>query len=438
MDLTFDEPLDAALDAALDGALDGAHDQTLDAAVDPALQHPNELPEVASSGGIDLARLHATPPSDGVPVLARVEAEGHVPKNDVADGVPVAAHDDGSEAALPSSLPPSLPSSLLSSRSDGIAAPAGPFSEREARASERAATSEEPARASVEAEPGAGFGRPTDEELLLAWRAGDLVAGERLWRRHAAAIQRFYRNKVARAVANDLTQRSVEACLRARDRIQSFRAYLLSVATRQLFDYIRNERRKRQRDADLETLAIDEAMPSPEEWVGTKREKRILLRALRRIPVIYQVVLELYYWEQLTQNEIAQVLGWPPGTVRTRIGKARRLVRAQIEGLCRSHEERLSTIDSFEQWAARTYHAVPTFSQSGPIDRDEVPPDDDLVSDEAQPSARMARGSMQFAAVGEGTVDAMISDGPDRGNAGEGDGGEGDGGADPRRPPSRR
>ncbi len=376
----------------------GTFDQTLDHTLD-------ELPEVASSGGVTLPPDHPVPHSDGVPVEARAEVASHLPKNDVADGVPVASgHDE-------SSIAPRRESERLSELSQA-----------------------------------SSLGRPSDEELLDAWRAGDVASGERLWRRHAAAVQRFYRNKVPCAVANDLTQRSVEACLRARDRITSFRAYLLGVAARQLFEYIRSERRKRQRDADLETLAIDEAMPSPEEWVGTKREKRILLRALRRIPVIYQVVLELYYWEQLTQNEIAQVLVWPPGTVRTRIGKARRLVRAQLESLCRSHEERLSTIDTFEQWAARTHHAIPAYAaqgQSGPIDRDEVPPDDDLLGDDepdAPSEGRMARGSMQFSAVSEASVDEALADGPQRrgGGSGDGDGGEGESGAGARRSPRPR
>jgi RNA polymerase sigma-70 factor (ECF subfamily) len=194
--------------------------------------------------------------------------------------------------------------------------------------------------------------------LLLAWRGGDLRSGQRLWRRHSDSVRRFFRNKVPWAVALDLTQRTVEACLRAQDRIRSFRSYVLGVATRQLFDYLRSERRQKLHDVDLETLIIEDTVTSAEDWVGAKREKRVLLRALRRLPLPLQLVLELRYWEQLSDRDIADVLAWPQGTVKTRISTGKRALRAQIKLLTQTPEQLLSTIDTFEQWAARTRKLV--------------------------------------------------------------------------------
>lgn len=193
-----------------------------------------------------------------------------------------------------------------------------------------------------------------DDALLLAWRAGDLRSGQLLWRSHLESVQRFFRNKVPWAVALDLSQRTVEACLRAQDRIRSFRSYVLGVATKQLFEYLRTERRKQRHDVDLETMVLDDTTLGPEEWVGAKRERRVLLRALRRLPLPLQLVLELRYWEQLSDRDIAEVLGWPAGTVKTRIATGKRALRVQVERLVASPEQLLSTLDSFDQWAART------------------------------------------------------------------------------------
>lgn len=230
-----------------------------------------------------------------------------------------------------------------------------------------------------------GGRRPSDEELLLAWRQGDARSGQRLWRRHSDSVRRFFRNKVPWAVALDLTQRTVEACLRAQDRIRSFRSYVLSVATRQLFDHLRSEHRKKQRDSDLETLVIEDTVASPEEWVGAKREKRVLLRALRRLPLPQQLVLELRYWEQLSDRDIADVLAWPLGTVKSRLSTGRLALHGQVKTLAASPEQLRSTLDTFDQWAARTRKLVVAVAP---------PEQGDGTPEELAPDGELADGSM--------------------------------------------
>ncbi len=56
---------------------------------------------------------------------------------------------------------------------------------------------------------------------------------------------------------------------------------------------------------------------------------RLLLAALREIPLEYQVLLEPYNWEQLATAEIAEVLEIPGGSVRRRLVRARELVEAK-------------------------------------------------------------------------------------------------------------
>jgi len=195
----------------------------------------------------------------------------------------------------------------------------------------------------------------SDDELLAAWQAGDGKSGELLWKRHSRSVQRFFRNKVPWAVAMDLAQRTLERALRLQQPVHSLRGYLLGIAKNQLFDYLRDEQRKQRRDADLETLVIDDTVESPEAWVGAKREKRVLLHALRRMPLPIQLVLELRYWERLSDGEVAEVLDLSIGTVKSRIRTGQVGLRKEITRLVSSPQQLQSTLDSLEQWASRTH-----------------------------------------------------------------------------------
>lgn len=195
--------------------------------------------------------------------------------------------------------------------------------------------------------------RRTDDDLLSAWYAGDAKAGEVLWDRHSRSVLRFFRNKVPWPVATDLAQRTIERGLRLRQPVVSFRCYLLGIARHQLLDHLRAEQRKRRREDELAQLVIEDLVGSPEDRMVAKRERRLLLRALRRLPLVLQIVLELRYWEQLSGLEIAEVMEVPLGTVKSRILAGRSALRQLLEELADSPEELRSTLDSLDGWAAR-------------------------------------------------------------------------------------
>jgi RNA polymerase sigma factor (sigma-70 family) len=174
-----------------------------------------------------------------------------------------------------------------------------------------------------------------------------------LWDRHSRSVLRFFRNKVPWPVATDLAQRTIEHGLRLRQPVASFRCYLLGIARHQLLDHLRAEQRKRRRDDELAQLVIEDVAGSPEDWMVAKRERRLLLRALRRLPLVLQIVLELAYWEQLSGPEIAEVMEVPLGTVKSRILAGRAALRQLIEDLAASPHELRSTLDSLDGWAAR-------------------------------------------------------------------------------------
>jgi RNA polymerase sigma factor (sigma-70 family) len=194
---------------------------------------------------------------------------------------------------------------------------------------------------------------PTDAELLERWRSGDKSAGEELFERHFDSIARFFRNKVDHGI-DDLIQRTFLACVESRDKFRgdsSFRTYLFGVAHNVLGKHFRSKKRHGDK-IDFGVTSVHDLGPSPSVVVAQHREQRMLLEALRRIPLELQVVLELYYWEKLTAGEVASVVGVPEGTARTRIRRARQLLEQEMGKLSESADLLHTTIANLDNWAA--------------------------------------------------------------------------------------
>jgi len=191
-----------------------------------------------------------------------------------------------------------------------------------------------------------------DLDLLKRWRNGDEAAGQRLFRRHTDTLYRFFQNKIASG-AEDLMQQTLLACLQNQDQYEqrsSFRSYLLGVARYQLFDYYR---RNKVDTAHLElgTVTVQDLALSPSSQVVQARENRLLLEALRRLPINLQIALELSYWEDLSGPELAEILEVPLNTAYSRLRRAKQLLKEQLEWLTTSGEELEVTQTDLVQWA---------------------------------------------------------------------------------------
>lgn len=198
--------------------------------------------------------------------------------------------------------------------------------------------------------------RPNDETLLRAWQSGDDAAAERLVRRHFAAVHRFFNSKLP-AQAEDLTQRTFQACVESADRWRgegSFRTYVLGIARLQLMQALRKRHRHEKLFDPMELslqAVIDDAVPSPTGLVAGRQAERLLLAALRRIPLDFQITVELFYWEQLPIEDIARILEVAVGTVKSRLGRARQMLREQLEALDADPDVARTTVTDLEHWA---------------------------------------------------------------------------------------
>ncbi|WAS95473.1 RNA polymerase sigma factor [Nannocystis punicea] len=192
----------------------------------------------------------------------------------------------------------------------------------------------------------------SDIELFRAWRAGERQAGSVLFARHFDSIYRFFRNKVDGEV-EDLVQRTFVACVEGRERFReesSFRTYLFAVAHNLLRDHLRRKKRAAEQ-LDLEEVSVVDLGASPLSFLAAHAEERVLLHALRRIPVASQIILELYFWEQMTGPEIGAFLGVIEDTARSRIRRAKLQLEAMIRTLEATPAELESTLSNLDGWA---------------------------------------------------------------------------------------
>ncbi len=193
-----------------------------------------------------------------------------------------------------------------------------------------------------------------DFELLEAWRAGDERAGNTLFRRHFRSLFRFFSTKIDGPV-DDLVQETMLGCVKGRDRFRqdsTFLTYLLRIARNRLFSYYK----RKQRNFDPMQSSVIDAGASPTSAIADEQQRARLLAALRRLPLDFQITLELYYWEGLKGPELADVLEISDHTVRSRLVRARARLREELAALSGVAADDLATIErdgDFDAWAAQ-------------------------------------------------------------------------------------
>lgn len=195
-----------------------------------------------------------------------------------------------------------------------------------------------------------------DKQLFAAWQAGDRDAGEELIERHFDSITRFMRTK-AGVEADDLVQRVFLVCVDRGSQFRgdsSFRSFLFGIARNVIFEFIRSKVKSELRDADVGTSSILDIAPGLSTIAVQRAEQRLLVDALRRLPLDLQMAIELYYWEELSVAELARVLEIPEGTVKSRLHRARELLREAMETLPASQHEKDTLRSVFQLWTAQT------------------------------------------------------------------------------------
>jgi RNA polymerase sigma-70 factor (ECF subfamily) len=176
----------------------------------------------------------------------------------------------------------------------------------------------------------------SEKELLAAWREGDATAGTELFRSLFRVVRRFFFNKVPERDLEDLVQKTFTALVEGRDTFRgdaAVRTYVLAIARNTLLRYLREYARRDSKVAlDFAVSSIAALGVTPGTAIAIRDDEEEVRLALQRVPVHYQVILELSYWEGVANAELAEILEIDPTTVRTRLFRARQALAKALEG----------------------------------------------------------------------------------------------------------
>lgn len=180
-----------------------------------------------------------------------------------------------------------------------------------------------------------------DEELMLAYRGGDVRAFETLYQRHKHGLYRYLvRQCRVAAIAEELFQNVWTSLIRARERYEPrarFAAYLYCLAHNQLIDHYRRQANGVPVSYDdpaqtpLENMA-DGALREPTDELGARRQTSRLMELLEKLPEAQREAFLLREESGLSLEEIADATDVNIETVKSRlryaVAKLRKGMRA--------------------------------------------------------------------------------------------------------------
>jgi RNA polymerase sigma factor (sigma-70 family) len=178
-----------------------------------------------------------------------------------------------------------------------------------------------------------------DLELHRRVSAGDREAFDELYRRYSRiAYGLAYRLTGQHALAQDVAHDAFLAIWRAPEAFDpargAFRTFFLSLVHHRGVDAIRREQRLRARQdraANLEPLEGEDPSETVADEDFVARRRHEVRQALEGLPLEQRQVLEMAYFGGMTQVRIAEELGIPLGTVKTRTFAALRKLRRELE-----------------------------------------------------------------------------------------------------------
>ncbi len=178
-------------------------------------------------------------------------------------------------------------------------------------------------------------GRPLeDAELVGLARDGDVRAYEELVERYRdLAFRTAWIVTRSTAEAEDAAQEAFVKAYYAIPRFRPgapFKPWLLRIVANEAKNRGRSARRREA--LALRAAAADpgDAVPSPEAAALHDDERRTLLAAMAALPHRERLVLAYRYYFDLTEAEMAEALGCPPGTVKSRLSRAMAHLRTQL------------------------------------------------------------------------------------------------------------
>ena len=177
--------------------------------------------------------------------------------------------------------------------------------------------------------------REDDSALVLRMQRRDPLALAELYDRYGrlaySLILRVVRDT---GIAEDLVQ---ETFLRVWNRVNGFDAqkgsigpWLLAVARNRAIDYLRSAGGRERNAMEYEESDHPALYCDMEKDILASDKARIVRSALDKLPPNHRQVIELAYFEGLSQTEMAERMGQPLGTVKTWVRTALKNLRDEL------------------------------------------------------------------------------------------------------------
>jgi RNA polymerase sigma-70 factor (ECF subfamily) len=182
------------------------------------------------------------------------------------------------------------------------------------------------------------YSNDTDESLLPAISRGDMVAFELLYDRYSPAVYALLLRIVANPEdAQEVLQETFVKAWSSARMYDSTRgsdvAWLLTIARSRAIDRLRSRRIRSDRENDAgREISINPANVSRsgiDDVIAIER-RELVRSALVELPEAQRTALELAYFDGLSQSEIADRLGEPLGTVKTRMQLGMKKLRDRL------------------------------------------------------------------------------------------------------------
>ncbi|HKC43668.1 MAG TPA: RNA polymerase sigma factor [Burkholderiales bacterium] len=176
---------------------------------------------------------------------------------------------------------------------------------------------------------------PSDEELMLAYGAGDAAAFDALYARHRGAVFRYLRRQagnaaIAEEIFQDVWLRVIDARASYAPRAK-FTTWLFTIAHNRLMDHFRANARAAlvsYDDDPIDDVAAD--TPRPDESLARKQDAGRLLAAIEALPAAQREAFLLQQEGELSLEEIAAVTGVNRETAKSRLRYAMGKLRAEL------------------------------------------------------------------------------------------------------------
>ncbi|MDX3108149.1 RNA polymerase sigma factor [Nonomuraea angiospora] len=167
----------------------------------------------------------------------------------------------------------------------------------------------------------------TDELLVVRAQLGERAALAELLAQWRVPVWTYVRRMLDADRADDVTQEIWLAVVRGLPRLREpdrFAPWLFTIARRSVTDRLRGEYAREQ-----ETLAADDV--ATEDPAEAMVDRAALMNVLSELPVLEREILVLFYLEDLPVEECAYICRIPAGTVKSRLSRARRLLREHLK-----------------------------------------------------------------------------------------------------------